>query len=100
MCNKKIKIVCVGIGGYASVYMKALFGSSADNFEMVGAVDPFPDGSAYIGQIKEANIPVYSDMESFYAEREADLAIITTPIHFHTRQIMYALEHGSNVLYH
>lgn len=98
MCNKKVKIVCVGIGGYASVYMKALFGSDADNFEIVGAVDPYPEGSAYLAEIKAAGIPIYSDMEGFYAERSADLAIITTPIHFHTRQIMYALEQGSNVL--
>ena len=96
--NKKVRIVCVGIGGYASVYMKALFESKEDNFEIVGGVDPFPEGAQYYAKIKEAGIPIYADMESFYAENEAELAIITTPIHFHTRQIMYALEHGSNVL--
>ncbi len=98
MCNKKAKVVCVGIGGYAQVYWKSLFASTENNFEIVGAVDPYPDAAKFISEIKERGIPLYSDMESFYSESEADLAIITTPIHLHTRQILYALEHGSNVL--
>lgn len=98
MCNKKVKVVCIGIGGYAQVYWKSLFASTENNFEIVGAVDPYPDAAKFISEIKERNIPIYSDMEAFYSEREADLAIITTPIHLHTRQILYAIEHGSNVL--
>lgn len=96
--NKKVKIVCVGIGGYASVYWKALFGSTADNFEIVGAVDPYAEAAKDFEEIKRRGIPVYADMADFYAEHSADLAIITTPIHLHTRQMLFALEHGSNVL--
>lgn len=96
--NKKVKVVCVGIGGYAQVYWKALFASKADNFEIVGAVDPYPEAAKYLPDIKQREIPLYSSMEDFYAASEADLAIITTPIHLHTRQILYAIEHGSNVL--
>lgn len=95
---KKIKIVCVGIGGYAQVYFKALFETKEPDFEIVGGVDPFPEGAKYYSEIVEKGIPIYADMDAFYAEHDADLAIITTPIHFHTRQIIYALEHGSNVL--
>ena len=98
MCSKKVKVVCIGIGGYAQVYWKSLFSSTESNFEIVGAVDPYPDTAKFISEIKERSIPIYSDMEAFYSEREADLAIITTPIHLHTRQILYAIEHGSNVL--
>ena len=98
MCNKKVKVVCIGIGGYAQVYWKSLFASTENNFEIVGAVDPYPDAAKFISEIRERKIPIYSDMEAFYSEREADLAIITTPIHLHTRQILYAIEHGSNVL--
>lgn len=96
--NKKVRIVCVGIGGYAHVYWKALFGSSESNFEVVGGVDPYAENSPCYEDIKARNIPIYADMEAFYREHEADLAIITTPIHLHTRQMLYALEHGSNVL--
>ena len=96
--ENKIKVVLVGIGGYAAVYWKALFESKENDFEIVGAVDPYPDGSPYIEEIKKREIPLYSDMADFYKERGADLAIITTPIHLHTRQMLYAIEHGSNVL--
>ena len=96
--NKKVKVVCVGIGGYASVYWKALFSSTADNFEIVGAVDPFAEAAKDFDEIVRRGIPVFSDMADFYAEHTADLAIITTPIHLHTRQMLFALEHGSNVL--
>lgn len=96
--NKKVKVVCVGIGGYANVYWKALFESKENNFEIVGAVDPYPDSAKYLPDIKERGIPLFNNMEEFYAQGEADLAIITTPIHLHTRQILYAIEHGSNVL--
>ena len=98
MCNKKVKVVCIGIGGYAQVYWKSLFASTDGNFEIVGAVDPFPEAAKFLPEIKSRGIPLYSDMEAFYSERAADLAIITTPIHLHTRQILYAIEHGSNVL--
>lgn len=94
----KIKIVCVGIGGYAQVYFKALFETKEPDFEIVGAVDPFPEGAKYYNEIVERKIPIFSNMQDFYAVSQADLAIITTPIHFHTRQILTALENGSNVL--
>ena len=95
---KKIKIVCVGIGGYAQVYFKALFETKEPDFEIVGAVDPFPEGAKYYAEIVERKIPIFSNMQDFYAVSKADLAIITTPIHFPTRQILCALENGSNVL--
>ena len=96
--TNKVKVVCVGIGGYAQVYWRALFESKADNFEIVGAVDPYPEAAKFLPEIKAREIPIYSSMEDFYNENKADLAIITTPIHLHTRQILFALENGSNVL--
>ena len=98
MDNKKVRIVCVGIGGYASVYWKSLLPTENPDFEIVGGVDPYPDSAQFYPELVARGIPVYADMESFFAEREADLAIITTPIHLHTRQILTALEHGLNVL--
>ena len=98
MNNKKVSVVCVGIGGYANVYWKALFESKETNFEIVGAVDPYAESAQYYEEIKSRGIPIFCDMADFYAEGAADLAIITTPIHLHTRQILYAIEHGSNVL--
>lgn len=98
MENNKVRIVCIGIGGYAQVYWKSLFADNSGDFEIVGGVDPYPEAAKFYPEIIEKGIPVYPNMESFFAEKEADLAIITTPIHLHTRQIISALEHGMNVL--
>ena len=48
--------------------------------------------------IKEKKIPLYQKIEDFYKEHEADLAVISTPMHLHYSQAKYCMEHGSNVL--
>lgn len=98
MENKRVKILSVGIGGYPSIYIQELLRREMTDFEIVGAVDPRPDASGIGAMLRERNIPIYSDMEDFYSKNDADLAIIMTPIHLHTRQTLCALAHGSNVL--
>lgn len=96
--NKKVKLLCVGVGGFAEIYLREFFADKDPIFEIVGAVDPYAQNSSFFDTIKEKNIPIYNTMEEFYEKDSADFAIISTPIHFHTRQIICALEHGSNVL--
>lgn len=93
---EKVKILCVGIGGYANIYLESLIDSKDNNFEIVGLVDIFPEGCRFLEKLKD--IPLYETIEDFYKENSADLAIITTPIHLHTRQILCALNNGSNVM--
>ncbi|MGY4691558.1 Gfo/Idh/MocA family protein [Salibacterium sp. K-3] len=95
--EQSVSIVLVGIGGYGNTYLKELWEHS--KFDRIrGVVDVSPENSDYYTQIKEAGIPVFSSMEAFYDNLEADLAVISTPIHFHTAQTICALENGSNVL--
>lgn len=90
------KILCVGIGGYANVYLESLLNCEKVNFEIVGLVDI---SKRFCNFTKElADIPFYYSIDEFYKEHKADLCIITTPIHFHTRQILCALKNGSNVI--
>ncbi len=96
--NGKVKILCVGVGGYAEIYLREFFADKNPIFEIAGAVDPYATGSKFYNELIARNIPLYNDMEDFYKENNADLAIISTPIHFHTRQTLTALKHGSNVL--
>ena len=98
MADRKIKMLCVGIGGYAHIYMKSFFERKDPDFEIVGAVDPYASSAPDYAALCERGVRFYSDMEEFYKENYADLALITTPIHFHTRHILTALDHGSNVL--
>ena len=95
---KNVKILCVGIGGYANVGIGALLEHYGAGYEIAGLVDPYPAGSRYLDELKAKGIPLYNTMEEFYAEGSAELAILTTPIHLHTRQILLALSHGTNVL--
>ena len=97
--NNKVKILSVGIGGYADVYLRDLLFKENANFEIVGAVDVYPERAKFYNEIVERKIPIYTDMDDFFKDgKVADLAIIATPIHFHTRQILKALENGANVL--
>ncbi|RSL34783.1 gfo/Idh/MocA family oxidoreductase [Salibacterium salarium] len=92
-----VRLVLVGIGGYGNTYLRELYEHSM--FDMIqGVVDIYPENSTYYEEIKEHNIPIFSSLEAFYEECKADLAIISTPIHFHTKQTICALENGSNVL--
>ena len=95
---EKVKILSVGIGGFANIYLEHLLGQEEKNFEIVGMIDPFPQGAKFYGQLQEMGVPMYESMEAFYAVDSADLAVITTPIHLHTPQILCALNHGSNVM--
>lgn len=92
----KVKILCVGIGGYANVYLESLLKNENPTYEIVGLVDVYPDGCHYLKELE--CIPLYSDIEDFYKENDADLCIITTPIYLHTRQILCALKNGSDVM--
>lgn len=93
---KKVKILCVGIGGYANVYLESLLKSNRLDFQIVGLVDISMEYCKFKEELK--NIPFYNTMEDFYKEHTADLCLITTPIHLHTRQILCALQNGSNVM--
>lgn len=94
----KVKILAVGIGGYAYGYLSQLLKVENPDFEIAGMVDVAPERSLCYADLVERGVPLYPSMEAFYAVDSADLAIITTPIHFHTPQILCALNHGSNVM--
>jgi len=96
---RPVSIVLSGIGGMGGVYLKALLEKwESGLFRLAGTVDPFPERSPHLDQLKDKAVPVYPDLESFYREREAELAIISSPIQFHAPQTRVALERGSFVL--
>jgi predicted dehydrogenase len=93
------KIIQVGIGGHGGVYLKYILDKAKQlPAELIAVIDPFADKSSNFEKIKELNIPIFDTLEDFYKENQADLAIIVTPIHLHSQQSCYAMEHGSDVL--
>ena len=56
----KVKILCVGIGGFAKVYLESLLNCKQPNFEIVGLVDISMEYCKYKDEL--ANIPFYNKM--------------------------------------
>lgn len=92
-------IVLAGIGGYGEVYLAALLDEPAHTAcRLVAAVDPAPEQSARAAQLRALDIPIFSSLDQFYAHARADLAVLSTPIHFHCPHTCLALARGSDVL--
>lgn len=95
---KCVSVVLVGIGGYGNTYVEEILKTFDTSIKLVGVVDPYPERCVYLEKLKQRDIPIYSDMEAFYADYSADLAVISTPIFLHTQHILTALSHGSHAL--
>lgn len=95
---EKVKVVLVGIGGYGRLFVGEILDNANPMIELVGAVDPYPERCQRIDELKERNVPVFPDMESFFEKNSADLAVISTPIFLHTDNILSALNNGCNAL--
>ncbi len=97
-----VRIVLVGIGGYAENYVDALLNPGSvgrlAGVILAGVVDPYPERCQKLNGIIARNIPIYPTLEAFYETQTADLAVISTPIHLHVDQILACLAHGSHVL--
>lgn len=94
-----VSLVLVGIGGMGSVYLERLLESwGGGRFRLVGVVDPQPHRCSYLDDLRRFGVPVFSELEQFYGQNQAELAIISSPIHFHCPQTRLALSQGSHVL--
>lgn len=96
---KKISVVLAGIGGYGSIYVNEVLKPENDaKFELAGIVDPYPASCRRLDELVARCGEPYASLDDFYAENHADLAVIATPIQFHTENILSALKNGSDVL--
>jgi predicted dehydrogenase len=93
-----IRIVLAGIGGYGINYVTSLLQLLQQDatIHLAGLIDPTARRSPVYPMV--SHLPIYPDLESFYRERSADLAILASPIPYHAEQILTALVHGSHVL--
>ncbi|NMB45866.1 MAG: Gfo/Idh/MocA family oxidoreductase [Firmicutes bacterium] len=97
--SNQVSVVLVGIGGYGNNYVRALLDHEDDQrFHITGVVDPYPEGCDRYHELKQKKIPIYVELEEFYAEHAADLAVISSPIQFHHEHSCLALAKGSHVL--
>ena len=88
---KKIGIVFVGVGGFGAVNLKNFLEAKREDAEIVATVDPFAPAPLAA--------PHFKTLEQMYASGVTPaLAVISTPIRFHTEQILLCLEKGTNVM--
>ena len=94
-----MKLVLIGIRGYAKVFMDAMFENKpGEDFEFVGFIYPKARKSPIPQELIDNNVPQYDSLDEFYKHDTADLVIISSPIQLHVTQTIKALENGSNVL--
>jgi predicted dehydrogenase len=94
-----VSVVMAGLGGMGAVYLEALLELlPSGGVRLAGAADPEPGRCPKLDVLRDLGIPVFPDLESFYAGESADLAVISSPHHFHARQTILALSQGSRVL--
>lgn len=94
---KQVKVFLFGIGGYGSFYVNALSDWKDKDVVIEGICELMPGMEERFPVIRERNIPIYKSPEEFYARHQADLAIISTPIHLHHSHVKACIAH-SNVL--
>lgn len=98
---RDINVLLVGIGGYGEKYVKELLQddkAAEVGVRVAGVVDPFPERCSSLNLISEKGIPVFDSIDEFYRNGNAELAVISTPIHLHVEQIITCLSKDSNVL--
>ena len=97
MSKTRPRVVLVGAGGYGRLYVEAL--TSQDmGAELTAICDIDPNLAEHVPQIRQRQIPVYPTLDAFFAKDSADLAVLVSPVHFHTDMVLSCLEHGVNVL--
>ena len=62
---EKVKILSVGIGGYASIYLEHLLANENPDYEIVGMIDPYPQSAKFYPRLREMGVPLYESLEEF-----------------------------------
>lgn len=91
------RILLVGAGGYGRLYLESLL-SRDTGADLAAVCDVDPALPEKIPLLRRRGIPVYPDLDTFFARDTADLAILASPVHFHTQMVLACLEHGAHVL--
>jgi len=95
-----LNIGLAGIGGYGESYLETLLPKArAADVRIVGVVDPEPARCRHLGELKARAIPFHPTLPSLFSESPViDLMMIATPIHLHSPQTIFSLQHGASVL--
>ncbi|MCI6176881.1 Gfo/Idh/MocA family oxidoreductase [bacterium] len=96
--KQMVRVLLLGVCGYGSNYIKEISERDIPGVRIEGICEVVPNVADLYPIIREQNIPIYKSPEEFYREHQAELAVVSTPIHLHYQQIVTCLQNGSNVL--
>lgn len=91
------RVLLISIGSFGQKYLELLTRENAEA-QVAGIVDVAPGLEEKFPVIGERHIPLYRRLEDFFSAHSADLAVICSPIHLHTRMAAACLERGVPVL--
>ena len=95
MSNQRPRIVLVGAGGYGRLYVERM--AQRDyGADLAAICDIDPHLADRIPVIREQSIPIYPSLEAFFANDTADLAVLVSPVHFHTDMVLPKKPGGSS----
>jgi predicted dehydrogenase len=99
MSPANVNVALAGIAGYGDLYLESLLAKGeAAGTTFVGVVEPSPQRSPRLDELRRRGIKVHPTIDSLFAATGVDLMMIATPIHLHAPQACFALERGANVL--
>jgi predicted dehydrogenase len=98
--KETVRIALAGLGGYGETYLREVLDQPADDdVVLVGGIDPAPERCGRIEDLRKRGVPLFASLDDFYSSGgEADLVIISSPIHCHRSQTELALANGASVL--
>ncbi len=97
--SKIFSVLIVGMGGYGANYVNEfLDNNDRDDYKIVAMVDPYPENCPRVDEIRKKGIAIFSSMEEFFENNSADYVCISSPIQYHSRQTIIALENGAGVI--
>ncbi len=91
------RVLLAAVGGYGSNYLKEMTERDT-GADIAGICEIMPGIEDMFPVIRERRIPVYPTVDDFYAADSADLAVISSPVHFHRAMTLTCLKNGSHVL--
>lgn len=91
-----VNIVLTGLNGYGAHFIPELLEENGE-YRLAAVVSRDAKKSSYYEELIHNGVNCYNTLEEALRETKIDLAIITTPMHIHHREVMQALKAGAHV---
>ncbi|MBE5963281.1 MAG: Gfo/Idh/MocA family oxidoreductase [Lachnospiraceae bacterium] len=91
------KIILTGLNGYGGHFVEELLHNNPGTCCLSAVISRNPEQSPYYEELIQKGIAIFSSLEECLTQISADLAIITTPMHIHYKEVMCALNHNVSV---